>query len=68
MQQKQQINIDIKDAEDVKCEECENVYFTPVLMIKRVSPLISPTGQEILAPVQLFQCSSCHHVNKQFLE
>ena len=68
MEQKQQINIDLKDAEDVKCEECENVYFTSAIMIKRISPLISPTGQEIMAPVQLFQCSSCSHVNKQFLE
>ena len=68
MEQKQQMNIDIKDAEDIKCEECKNVYFTPVVMIKKLSALISPTGQEIMAPVQLFQCSVCSHVNKQFLE
>ena len=67
-QQQQQINIDIKNAEDVKCEECENVYFTPVVVIKKLSALVSPTGQEVMAPMQLFQCSSCSHVNKQFLE
>ena len=67
-QQQQQINIDLKNAEDVKCEECENVYFTPVVMIKKLSALVSPTGQEVMAPMQLFQCSSCSHVNKQFLE
>jgi len=67
-QPNQQINLNLKDAEDIKCEECENVYFTPVIMIKKISALISPTGQEIMAPVQLFQCSSCSHVNKQFLE
>ncbi len=67
-QQQQQINIDLKNAEDIKCEECENVYFTPVVMIKKLSALVSPTGQEVMAPMQLFQCSSCSHVNKQFLE
>jgi|TARA_R110000824_G_scaffold204_1_gene916 hypothetical protein len=64
----QNININIKDAEDIKCDECENKYFVPTFMIKKVSALMSPTGQEIMAPVQLFQCSSCNHVNKKFLE
>jgi len=64
----QRINIDLKNAEDIKCDECENTYFTPTFMIKRLSALISPTGQEIMAPVQLFQCSKCGHVNNKFLE
>lgn len=64
----QQIKIDLKDAEDTKCDKCESVYFVPAFMIKRVSPLVSPTGQEMLAPMQLFQCSSCGHVNDKFIE
>ena len=66
-QQQQKMSIDIKNAEDIKCDECENLYFTPAVMIKRISPLVSPSGEEMLAPIQLFQCSSCGHVNKQFL-
>jgi len=64
----QNININLKDAEDVKCDECDHSYFVPTFMIKKISALMSPTGQEILAPMQLFQCSSCKHVNKKFLE
>jgi hypothetical protein len=64
----QNININLKDAEDIKCDECENSYFVPAFMIKKISALMSPTGQEIMAPVQLFQCASCKHVNKKFLE
>ena len=64
----QQINIDLKSAEDVKCDQCENIYFTPAVLIKKISALMSPTGQEIMAPVQIFQCSSCSHVNEKFLE
>tara|TARA_R110000824_G_scaffold370674_2_gene560333 strand:+ start:253 stop:483 length:231 start_codon:yes stop_codon:yes gene_type:complete len=66
-QPQQQLNIDLRNSENVKCEKCENVYFTPVVLIKKVSALISPTGEEILAPVQTFQCSSCTNVNEQFL-
>jgi len=63
----QQVKIDLKNAEDIQCEECENIYFIPTYIIKRLSALLSPTGQEILAPVQNFQCSKCAHVNKKFL-
>jgi len=58
----------VKNAEDLKCEKCEKIYFTPVVIIKKISALISPTGQEILAPIQLFQCSSCNHVNSNFAD
>jgi len=61
------MNIDLKEAEDIKCDECENLYFTPVVRIKKISPLMSPSGEEMLAPIQTFQCTSCNHVNKQFL-
>jgi len=66
-QQQQQIRVNLQDAEDVSCEECSNTYFTPAVMIKRISPLVSPTGQEALAPIQLFQCNKCGYVNDQFL-
>ena len=63
MQQGQhQINVDLKQAEDVGCEKCEGLYFTPVIMVKRLSALISPTGQELKFPVQCFQCKECGHI------
>jgi hypothetical protein len=62
------MNININDAEDFSCEECENYYFAPVFAIKRISPLISPTGQEVMVPIQLFECSACGHVNKSFID
>ena len=63
----QKMRINLQDADDVACDECENTYFSPAIIIKRVSALLSPTGQEMMAPVQLFQCSKCGHVNKEFL-
>jgi hypothetical protein len=61
------ININVKDAQDVKCTECDGEVFAPAFLIKRISALVSPTGQEVLAPIQIFQCSSCKHINKEFL-
>jgi len=66
MQQDQKINIDINKADDIKCEKCDNLYFTPVVSIKRLSALLSPTGQEVKFPVQLFQCTSCGTVETPF--
>ena len=62
----QQIPVDLKNAQDIECEECKGQYFSPVFSIKKISALISPTGQEMMIPVQTFQCSSCGHVNEDF--
>ena len=60
----QQVNIDLSKAEDVGCEKCENLYFTTVIIMKKLSALISPTGQELNVPVQCLQCNECGHVLK----
>tara|TARA_R110002110_G_scaffold47065_3_gene141536 strand:+ start:577 stop:810 length:234 start_codon:yes stop_codon:yes gene_type:complete len=58
---------DMSTAEDVSCEECENPTFSEVIVIKRVSPIMSPTGKEIMAPIKTFQCAKCCHMNEQFV-
>jgi hypothetical protein len=68
MSQQQKLNVDLSQAEDIGCDKCENLYFTPVVMIKRLSALLSPTGQEVKFPVQLFQCTSCGAVESPFSE
>ena len=65
---KQNINIDLNNVDNIKCEECENETFVPAFVIKQVSALMSPTGKETLVPIQLFKCSKCGHVNEKFLE
>lgn len=65
---KPQLNFDIRDANDVNCEECKGTAFSPVFFIKRVSALASPTGKEIIVPIQVFKCDKCSHVNELFLD
>ena len=38
------------------------------MMLKKLSPLISPSGQEAIVPVGVFACDACGHVNKEFQE
>ena len=64
----QNINIDLNNVHNIKCDECENETFIPAFVIKQVSALMSPNGRETLIPIQLFKCSKCGHINEKFLE
>ena len=66
--QNQQINFDIRDASETKCEFCESVYYEQVWVLKHVSALISPNGQELDIPVQLFRCADCKKVSTHISE
>lgn len=62
-----QVNIDIGTLDNVQCEKCNNILFQPVFVMKRVSALVSPTGQEGVIPIQVFACANCGTVNKEML-
>ena len=59
-------NIDLTHAKTLQCEICECLGFKATMMLKQLSPLMSPTGQEAIIPIQAFACESCGHINKQF--
>ena len=61
-------NIDLTHAKDIECEKCQAVGFRQTMMLKKLSPLVSPNGQEAIIPVGAFACDSCGHVNKEFQE
>ena len=61
-----QEQIDITKTSAVKCEACENQTFKQSLLLRKLSALVSPNGQETLVPVQVFACESCGHVNSEF--
>ena len=54
-----QVQVDLKDAETMTCQQCDNKIFIQGYVIKRLSAIISPTGQEVSAPIQVFNCGSC---------
>ena len=63
-QLKQQI--DLSKATPMKCEKCENPTFKQSLMLRKLSALVSPNGQETIVPAAVFACEKCGHVNEEF--
>ena len=59
-------NVDLTHAKTLECEECGCKGFKQTMMLKRLSALVSPTGQEALVPVMVFACEKCSHINKEF--
>jgi len=55
----QQVKIDLSDADTMKCQKCENSIFIQGYVIKKISAILSPTGEEVIAPVQVFNCGNC---------
>ena len=62
----QALNIDISSLTNVRCPNCKNQVFQPLFIVKRVSALQSPSGKEGVAPMQIFACTSCGAVPKEF--
>ena len=56
---KAQVKVDLKDAETMTCQQCDNKIFIQGYVVKKLSAIISPTGQEVIAPIQVFNCGSC---------
>ena len=61
-----QEQIDLSKTSPVKCEGCENQTFKQTLLIRKLSALMSPNGQETIVPMAVFACEKCGHVNKEF--
>ena len=61
-------NIDLTHAKTLECEKCKCKGFKQTLMLKKLSPLVSPNGQEAIIPVAVFACEACGNINKEFEE
>ena len=61
-----QQTIDVSQTVPVKCEKCENQTFKQTLLLRKVSALVSPNGQEQYIPIGVFACEKCGHVNSEF--
>ena len=48
--------IDVSQTTPVKCDKCENQTFKQTLLLRKVSALISPNGQEQYVQVAVFAC------------
>ena len=60
--------VDISQTTPVKCDKCENQTFKNTLIIRKLSALVSPNGQEQYIPVAVFACEKCGHINSEFVD
>ena len=65
--QQPQMQVDMSQTTAEICEKCENDTFTQVYKMRKLSALLSPTGQPTMIPIQVFACAKCGHINKGFL-
>lgn len=52
----------LKNAVDIICPKCENNVFESVTLLKKISALVSPNGQEMILPVPAYRCTECLYV------
>tara|TARA_R100000742_G_C4245474_1_gene64477 strand:+ start:36 stop:320 length:285 start_codon:yes stop_codon:yes gene_type:complete len=67
-QPQQQVKVNLNDADTMKCEYCDNTIFMKATVIKRLSAIVSPTGQEALIPIEVYSCGNCGKVPKSLLK
>ena len=58
--------VDVSQTTPVKCDKCEKQTFKQTLLLRKVSALVSPNGQEQYVPIAVFACEKCGHVNSEF--
>lgn len=58
--------INLKEQPTEKCEMCGSKYFREVVMLKRVSKLLTGSQEDTIVPFPTYICNTCHHVNKEF--
>ena len=66
--QSAQVQVDLRDAETIKCSDCNNYLFITSFILKKLSAIVSPNGQEALIPVQVYSCGNCGKLAEGFLE
>ena len=64
--QQPQMKVDLSQTTAVICEACGHDIFIPAFKMRKMSALLSPTGQPTMIPMQVFACAKCGHINKQF--
>ena len=56
--------IDFSKTTECKCEACGNPTFKQTLLLRKMSALVAPGGQENIIPMQVNSCEKSGQVNK----
>lgn len=62
-----QPKIGLDQTTAIKCEKCGCETFTEAVMLRKVSALLTGTGQPGIIPIPTFICTRCGGINKDML-
>lgn len=58
--------IDLKQQPTISCESCGNIYFKEVVLIKKVSKIMTGSSDDVIVPFPTYMCEKCGYVNEEF--
>jgi uncharacterized Zn finger protein len=58
--------IDLRQQPTVVCERCGNTFFKEVVILKKVSKILTGASEDTLVPFPTYKCDECGHVNEDF--
>lgn len=58
--------INLKEQPTVQCGECKSTYFKEIVMLKKVSKILTGGPEDTLVPFPTYMCNECGHVNDDF--
>tara|TARA_Y100001938_G_C7730420_1_gene254335 strand:+ start:268 stop:504 length:237 start_codon:yes stop_codon:yes gene_type:complete len=61
------LKVDLSQTTAEVCGKCGHDVFTPAFKMRKLSALLSPSGQETMVPIQVFACNKCGYINDVFL-
>ena len=66
MQNDQKLRINLREQPTVLCEKCESAFFQEIVMVKKVSKLLTGEPDDTIVPFPTYRCGECGHVNDEF--
>ena len=63
----QQPKIDLSQATEMKCQECEGTVFIPGTKFLKLSRIATGQPKYAIIPVELYLCGDCGEINKELL-
>ena len=58
--------IDLREQPTVTCEVCKSEYFKEVVILKKVSRLLTGSSDDTIVPFPTYKCDSCGNINEEF--
>ena len=61
------MEVTLDKTEEMKCDECGHQIFMSAFLLRKASKFITGTGRDQVVPINVMMCTSCQHVNKEFI-